>query len=230
MTARLTLDRPWLGLDLGAPMRVLSWAVNRPGIVTARHILWREVRNADLPADLDAVAWLRAELAARGAADAVAFLTSRDIRAHVARSAQAGAVRASAVATVGLSNAERVGTRLDRRGHDWGTINIAVVIEPAHGGLSDTALLEAMSIATQARTAAVMEAGPDLPTGRATGTGTDCIAVAAPSGLMDYAGLHTDTGEAVGRAVHDAIAAGTRDWMTHVRRTGTMQAPSEGMA
>jgi len=228
MTADLHLDRPWLRLDLGGRMRVLSWAVNRPGIVTARQILWREVRNADLPEDLDVSEWFGAQLAARGAGEAVAFLTSRDVRAHVDRSARAGAARARAVATVGLSNAERVGTRLDRSGHDWGTINIAVVIDAAQGGLSEGALIEAMSIAAQARTAAVIEAGPDLPTGRATGTGTDCIAVAAPTGPMDYAGLHTETGEAVGRAVYDAVLAGTRDWMTHVRRPQQAVAQGEG--
>lgn len=227
MTAGVSLERPWLRLDLGGPMRVLSWAVNRPGIVTARQILWREVRNADLPEDLDVTEWLGAQLAARGAGDSVAFLTSRDVRAYVDRSAQVGAVRARAVATVGLSNAERVGTRMDRSGHDWGTINIAVVIDAAQGGLSEAALLEAMSIAAQARTAAVIEAGPDLPGGRATGTGTDCIAVAAPTGPMDYAGLHTEIGEAVGRAVYDAVLEGTRDWMTHVRRPGAAAAQRE---
>jgi ABC-type glutathione transport system ATPase component len=46
-------------------------------------------------------------------------------------------------------------------------------------GALDTALIELSSIATQARTAAVMDHGPDLPTGRATGTGTDCIVVGA---------------------------------------------------
>ncbi|MGR3481375.1 hypothetical protein [Salipiger marinus] len=41
---------------------MLSWALNRPGYVRARRILWREVRNADLPPDLDVRAWLAAEL------------------------------------------------------------------------------------------------------------------------------------------------------------------------
>jgi hypothetical protein len=30
----LTLDAPWLDWDLGAEMPVISWALNRPGIVT----------------------------------------------------------------------------------------------------------------------------------------------------------------------------------------------------
>lgn len=47
------LMRPYLLLDLGAPHRVISWAVHRPGMVEASRILWREVRDADLPPGLD---------------------------------------------------------------------------------------------------------------------------------------------------------------------------------
>lgn len=49
----VTLSRPWLDFDLGAEIPVLSFTLNRPGFVTARRILWREVRNADLTPDLD---------------------------------------------------------------------------------------------------------------------------------------------------------------------------------
>ncbi|MFD0858144.1 adenosylcobinamide amidohydrolase [Roseovarius aquimarinus] len=220
----LTLDAPWLEFDLGTEMRVLSWAINRPGLVTARRILWREVRNADLPADLDVHRWLKDALESRGARDAVAFLTSRDIACHHVARAEVEGMRATAVATVGLSNAERIGTRMDRSGQDWGTINIALRLEPGQGamagaGLSDAALIEALALAASARTAAVMEAGFDLPTGRATGTGTDCIAVAAPAGTIGYAGMHTALGEAAGRAVHEATARGAEEWMRTVRRT-----------
>jgi adenosylcobinamide amidohydrolase len=206
----LTCTPPWLEFDLGEEMQVLSFAPHRPGAVTARHILWREVRNADLPPDLDACDWLAGELSARQASGAVAFLTSRTITKYVTRSAQVGEVRADAVVTIGLSNAERIGTRLDRRGHDWGTINIALRLS---AGLTPVALIEAMSIVAQARTAAVMDAGHDLPTGRATGTGTDCIAVAAPQGAERFVGLHTAAGEAIGRATYEAVLDGARDWM-----------------
>ncbi|MFO7759345.1 MAG: adenosylcobinamide amidohydrolase [Roseovarius sp.] len=208
--SRLHLTRPWLCLDLAHEMPVLSWAVNRPGLVLARRILWREVRNADLPEDVDVEDWLDRELTARDALDAVCFLTSCDIGAHVERSARAGPVSARAVATVGLSNAERVGTRLPTAAHDWGTINIAVEIDT---GLTDTARIEALSIAAQARTVAVTEAGLELTTGIATGTGTDCIAIAASDGDIRYAGLHTEVGEAVGRAVHEAVSQGARAWV-----------------
>ncbi|MGR3617997.1 MAG: adenosylcobinamide amidohydrolase [Roseovarius sp.] len=203
------LDPPWLCLDLPHEMPVLSWAVNRPGLVRARRILWREVRNADLPEHLDVIQWLDAQLAARGARDAVCFLTSCDIARFTEATASADGIRARAVATVGLSNAESVGTRRPLTTHGWGTINVAVEIDAA---LTEAARLEALSIATQARTAAIMAAKIPLPTGLATGTGTDCIAIAAPDGTTRYAGLHTGVGEAVGRAVHDAIARGVALW------------------
>ncbi|WP_420569645.1 adenosylcobinamide amidohydrolase [Thalassovita sp.] len=206
----VTVDRPWIRFDLGQEMRVLSWALNRPGLVHAQEILWREVRNADLPPDLDVHDWLNGVLQDRGALDSVCFLTSRDVRAVTQARARLGEAAAHAVATVGLSNAERIGTRFVRDPAAWGTINVAVRLNV---GLTETALLEAVSIATQARTAAVIEAGLELPTGIATGTGTDCIAVAAPEGTGQYAGLHTDVGVALGKAVYQAVQEGTRAWM-----------------
>jgi len=204
------LDPPWLTLDLAGEMPVLSWAVNRPGLVRARRILWREVRNADLPEHLDVAHWLDAQLAARQARDAVCFLTSCDIARFTTAEACADGIRARAVATVGLSNAESVGHRLSAS-HGWGTINIAVEIG---AGLTEAARLEALSIATEARTAAIMAADIPLATGPATGTGTDCIAIAAPAGDTRYAGLHTGAGEAVGRAVHAAVARGVALWQS----------------
>lgn len=232
----LTQRGPWLHFDLGAPLRVLSWSLNRPGFVTARAMVWREVHNADLTPDLDVAAWFADALAQQGWQDAVAFLTSRDIATWTAAQATVDGITAQAVATVGLSNAEHVGARVDYMGRDWddppgsapsgwGTINIGLRLSfdtaatQSGGsscgpscGLTDAALIELLAIAVQARTAAVMAAGIALPTGIATGTGTDCIAVAAPPGPLPYAGLHTAVGEAAGRAVRDAVAQGVEDW------------------
>lgn len=213
---RVTLNRPWLQMDLGADCRVLSWAINRPGYVTANRILWREVRNADLPPELDVEAWLAEELREKDAEDAVTFLTSRNIQFFTERTANCGPCTAHAVATVGFSNAERVGHRIDRSGKDWGTINVALHIDAR---LSDAALLETLSIAVQARTAAVIDVNCTVPIGVATGTGTDCVAVASPPGDIRYAGLHTDIGEAVGRAVYEAVHDGARHWMATYRET-----------
>lgn len=206
----LTLARPWLEFDLGAEMEVLSFAPYRPGPVRARRILWREVRDADLPEGLDAIDWLAGEMAARGAGDGVAMLTSRRIDAYETSEVTVEGITALAVATVGLSNAERIGTRLVRPSAHWGTINVALRLD---AGLSPAALIEVLTLAAEARTAAVIEAGLDLPSGRATGTGTDCIAVAAPAGEALFAGKHTAIGEAAGRAVHEVVAKGARAWL-----------------
>lgn len=209
----VALARPWLSFDLGAQMQVLSWAINRPGFVLANRILWREVRNADLPLDLDVLDWFAQELETHNAADAVAFLTSRDVTFYTQARVTVGAITAHCVATVGLSNAERVGQRMDRAGMDWGTINVALKLDHP---LSQTGLIETLSIATQARTAAVMDAAYRLANGVATGTGTDCIAIAAPQGNTNYAGLHTEVGEAAGAAVYRATLEGAQQWKAKV--------------
>lgn len=205
----VALARPWLVFDLEDEMQVLSWAINRPGFVVATRVVWREVRNADLPEGMDVLAWFGDELQSSGYTDAVAFLTSRDISFYHEETAAIGSTTAHCVATVGLSNAERVGTRLDRHGQDWGTINVCVKVDRA---LSQAGLVEALSIATQARTAAIIDTELMLPTGLATGTGTDCIAVAAHDSVEDYAGLHTEIGEAVGASVYRATLRGAQQW------------------
>ncbi|WP_313533840.1 MULTISPECIES: adenosylcobinamide amidohydrolase [unclassified Haematobacter] len=90
----VTLDRPWLRCDLGRTRRVLSWSLNRPGFVSARHILWREVRDADLTEDLDTGRWFAGELARCGDAEAVGLLTSRDVGTWRGAAAEVEGVRA----------------------------------------------------------------------------------------------------------------------------------------
>lgn len=216
---RVTLAPPWLVVDLGRVRRVLSFAPHRPGFRSARHILIRQVRDADLTPDLDAMGWLGAEMARIGHAGDVGMMTSRGLHHH--RLAQAGPV--ACLATVGLGNAERVGRRRMVPSSSYGTINIALLVED---GLTDAAMIEALSIVAQARTAAVIAAGIELPTGRATGTGTDCIAVACDAGGTAFAGLHTALGEAIGAAVHDAVLAGALAWVAEHGREPARAAPS----
>jgi adenosylcobinamide amidohydrolase len=206
----VTLARPWLIAGLPRPMRVLGWAPHRPGFVMASRIVWREVRNADLPAGLDVDRWFAAELATAGQTEAVAMLTSRDVATFRQHRVTVDGVPADCVATLGLSNAESVGTRRPYHTADFGTINLAVALGAA---LTEAAQIEALSIAVQARTAAVIDAGLDLPTGRATGTGTDCLALACDAGDLPHAGMHTAVGEAVGAAVRVAVSDAATDWM-----------------
>lgn len=201
----ITLENPWLIADLGRPMRVLSFAPYRPGFVTARQVLIRYVRNDDLGPELDALNWLAGQ-AARIDAQGVALLTSRELR-HYCTAAHG---RARALATVGLGNAERIGQRRVAQGVDYGTINIILRIDAA---LDQTAMLEALTLIAEARTAAIMDAGLRLPDGAATGTGTDCIALACDAGDRVFTGKHTDLGQMIGAATYDAVLQGARDWI-----------------
>lgn len=202
------LARPWLVAEFASPLRVLSWAPFRPGFVQAERVLWREVRNADLSQDFDVDAWFAREM--RQWPDAVGMLTSRDIGTFRLAEARVEGVQATCLATVGLSNAEAVGRRRPYHSADWGTINLCTAVDAP---LTEAAQIEALSIAVEARTAAVIEAGLTLSTGLASGTGTDCAALACPPGDGRYAGLHTAVGEAIGAATRAAIATAAADWM-----------------
>lgn len=78
------------------------------------------------------------------------------------------------------------------------------------------AFLETMSIVAQARTTAVVDSGVRRGGLAITGTGTDCIVIAAPCGPdgAGFAGLHTAIGEAVGAATYQATSAGIETWKT----------------
>jgi len=224
---RVTLYHPWLVADLGAPHRVLSWAVHRPGLVIADRIVWRGVREADLTESLDPAAWVAGEMADAGHGGAVGLITSRDVAHYHRASAMVEDVRVDCLATVGLSNTERVGARrtaaavsrhdpvktlCHRPRYKVGTVNIAVRCNCA---LTEAAMLEAVTVAVEARTLAILDAGRPAPGGVATGTGTDCVALAAPTSgpVLGYAGLHTAMGEAVGKAVLAATGAGVGVWL-----------------
>lgn len=204
----VTLSPPWLEARLNRRMRVLSWAPFGGGWRVTDRVLWREVRNADLGEGVDAIAWLAARIPAQ---DVVAMMTSCDIGTWQEAQVSIEGITAHAVVTLGLSNGESVGKRMPWRKVDYGTINILVAVDAP---LSRTAQIEALSIATQARTAALLDFDIPLPTGPVTGTGTDCLALACPErGREPHAGLHTATGEAIGAATRKAVSRATEEWL-----------------
>ena len=205
------------GLRAAVPDGPLYRAPAPAGLVTAPSRLCGHHRcrlgrgsHSDLGPSIDPHAFLKARLARSGFPNALAFMTSRDIRRHHLCRRRAGAVEAACLTTVGLSNGERVGTR-KAHGPHAGTINTLVHVSVP---LTDGALVEAISIVAQARTAAVIES-QHVERGTAiTGTGTDCIVVASPcrGEPVAWAELHTEVGEAIGGAVYDATRAGAEQW------------------
>jgi adenosylcobinamide amidohydrolase len=194
------------------PQRMASWAIAGGGLRSSEAVVWLEVGDDELRPPVDAQRWLKERLHAAGLPDAVGLLTSRRLDAHVDESCEYAGMRARCVTTVGLGNALRAG---DPPGASAriGTINTLCSLSHA---LTSEALLEALALAAEARALAVREAGvastrTGLP---ASGTGTDCIVIAAPD-LADaarYAGKHTAAGHVLGAAVHAATRRGVTQW------------------
>ncbi|WP_257453744.1 adenosylcobinamide amidohydrolase [Archangium lipolyticum] len=195
------------------PHAVLSWAVINGGRRRARAVVWRQVRDEELVPGVDPVALLAASLGEESPEETVGLLTSRDVSTFDDVRLESGGLSARCVATVGLGNALAAG---DEPGplRRVGTINLLCQLSRP---LSEGALVEAVALAAEARTAALMEAR--VPSRRslrvATGTGTDCIVVAAPEGPGGeaYVGKHTRFGSLLGGAVREATARGVRRWL-----------------
>jgi adenosylcobinamide amidohydrolase len=214
MRVSLTEDERFIEVDFGAPQRTLSWAIVGGGFGMHRRVVWHFVTRGELTKDVDVVAMYEDRLAARGFDSAVGLLTARYLRNYADVRAQHGAVAGRAIVTSGLGNALRAGDPPEH-GSSVGTINVLCHLSVR---LSDAAMLEALALASEARTLALLELNyPSVLTKRpATGTGTDCIVIACPAegAVHEYAGKHTEVGAVVGQSVHEAMRRATEVWLT----------------
>lgn len=221
--------QPWLVARFDGPGAVLSWSANRPGFVTATRVVWLEVKDHEIACLDDPAAFLEARLRAAKLRGAVGLMTARDVRRHHFARATVEDVAVEVLTTVGLTNGERIGRRATDPAAPArvpiGTINTLVHVSRR---LTRGAMVEASSLATQARTLAVLEAGVTREGVVVTGTGTDCVALACPTvGVADpHAGLHTAVGEAIGRAVLEATRAGIAGWIADTAAATSRSAAS----
>lgn len=214
MRVSLSEDERFLEVDFGAPQRTLSWAIVGGGFGVHRRVVWHFVRREELPESVDAAALLRARLQERGYEAAVGLFTARHLRPYAESQARALDTEARAVVTVGLGNALRVGDppAVPSR---VGTINVLCWVSQP---LSDAGLLEALALATEARTLALLELRyPSVVSERpSTGTGTDCTVIACPLApeQQAYAGKHTAVGACVGESVYEATRRAAQTWLS----------------
>ena len=221
MVSRLVTPRPfqldasgdWLVASFAHPCAVLSWAIVNGGWQQTTQVAWLYLKPNELAGVADPAEWLQSRMHARGLAGAVGLMTSRRLHAWIETDACDADCDAWAVATVGLSNALRVG---DPSGlpAPVGTVNLLVYVSKP---LSSEAALELLCLVSEAKALAAVESG--VPSRRSglpsTGTGTDYLAIAWPlSGEREiYSGKHTALGAAAGRAAFTAIRDGIRQWV-----------------
>lgn len=209
------LREPWLVVRFGAPVRAVSWAIVGGGFVDSECVAWLEIKNDDLRPPVDPRALFIERMRTENLTGSIGLLTSRRVATYRDVIAVEGSIHARCIATVGLGNALRVGDSL-RRPKLVGTINILAHVDVP---LTDAALLEASSIAAEAKCAAMLEAdvASRISGKPSTGTGTDCTVIACPlpgrrNNPHDYAGKHTTVGSVLGRAVSQAVGEGIAAW------------------
>ena len=213
---RLERHRDHMLIRLAQPCRILSSAVLNGGLVSATYLLNMRVpenKSADVGAHAEPEDTLEAYARGLGlAGPVVGMMTGAHMQSIQVRTACEAGVDIAIALTSGLSNARRAGDAADAR--VWfktdlpaGTINIALVTSAT---LPPAAMAECLMIVTEAKTAALADAGVNSPvSGRpATGTGTDATAIISGGGAaVRYCGKHTRFGELAAQAVIAALSA-----------------------
>jgi adenosylcobinamide amidohydrolase len=208
------LQPPTLVVAFPKTCRVLSWAPLGGGLTSASHWINHQVEpstklRCDFPSPDQTLAQVARKLGLPRSV--VGQMTSGDIRRFQKAAFSRKGWTVLAVATAGFSNAVRVGEKADHDSTRVGTINLLVWVSQP---LALPSLLEILQIVTEARTLAVLNRKVKSRLSRqlATGTGTDCIAVACPAGKPQrvYAGKHTVLAELTGKAVLKVMAPSRR--------------------
>lgn len=213
MGLRPILAEPWLLVDFGYRHQVAGWPVVGPAWGEATTVAWLQVHDKHLPAGQAPDEYFRGRAKEDRIEADIGLMTAADIALHCCRTGHDAAMEITAIATAGLTNGESVEPKADNappRGWHPGTVNLLL---HANVPLGAGAMIEAVSIVTEARTAAIMNLGISLLDGRRlTGTGTDCIIVAAPKGAhaLGHCGLHTALGRLIGETTYRAVAEVTR--------------------
>jgi len=196
-------NRPLLVWRFEEPVRAIASGPYGGGIGDREWVLNATVDKDYARLDPDVHIVELAELAGLSGSG-VGMLTAVDVRTACTTHDEGVA----ATATVGLGYPTLAAAPPDRApGIGPGTINLVVLLPVA---LSDAALVNAVATATEAKVQALWESGV-----HATGTATDALFIGcARDGAGEpYGGPRSTWGARVARAVHAAVAEGTRHWV-----------------
>lgn len=207
----------WLEVDFLHPHFSLGWTVLGDGWARTNKAIWHKVSDRDLSPTEDPKEYFREKLidTGRSDSDSIGFLTSASLLDYSESVSVLSDLWVRVVGTVGLGNAVHV-AESSKFLEYYGTINLLVQTSVP---LSLSASIEAVSVATEARTAAVLDARIPVEGERiATGTGTDCIGIVSPDRdrAEIYVGKHTEIGRLIGKSVYEVVATGIRKWKENV--------------
>lgn len=145
---------------------------------------------------------------------AIGFMTSASMNSYSSAGKTFENLSVETHLTSGLSNARAAGDKAEYRNllvqkQPAGTINMFIILNMP---LSNQAAIEGLMIAAGAKARVLLELGVKsrVSDAAATGTGTDSTAILYPpirtsSGRIEFAGMHTITGELIARTVMDAL-------------------------
>lgn len=213
-----------LVIDLGQRRRILSSAPRGGGFVRARYVINHQVdanprprhRSADQPVPVcergDPARYLGLVAKKVGVThDCVGLMTAVPIRRLVALREQAERLWVEGFFTAGVTNAVRVGDPIGtEHAYGPGTINMVLV---TNARLTCSAMVCAVQVVTEAKTAALFRANVPCWRGRpgATGTGTDATVIVCGDGpSLKFSGTHTRIGMMLGRLVLRGLQKGLR--------------------
>ncbi|MCP9473018.1 MAG: adenosylcobinamide amidohydrolase [Nitrospira sp.] len=230
-TGHRVIDRTLI-IDLGGRRRVLSSAPQGGGVRLASYVLNHQVDGHNVTSNgrprrfgdpARCLRQLAARYGLRGAT--VGLMTAVPMTQLVTTRYAAGSLWVECFATVGVANAVRAG--------EWGTIPVTRRVEAknavvpgtinlilvTNSSLSPAAMVGAVQVATEAKTALLLDAQvPSADSGLpATGTGTDVVVIACrlrgDGPFHRYSGTHTILGALIGQAVTHCVSAGLRKAM-----------------
>ena len=192
------------------PLRILSSAVHRGGLASARAVVNLHVGKDDPCAD--PAGMLAAYAHGAGLPEPfVGLLTGAwTERATVGEEDGAG-IPTLAVTTVGLSNRIAAG-RAPVSGWTHDTINTIVVVD---ADPEPSALVNAVITVTEVKALLLQEAGVrDAAGGPVSGTSTDAVVIAATGRGANarFGGPASELGWSIARATRKALWAGIRGW------------------
>lgn len=208
-----------LVIDLGQRRRILSSAPRGGGFVRARYVINHQVdanRRSDQPVPIcewgDPARYLGSVAKKVGVThDCVGLMTAVPIGRLVALREQAEDLWVEGFFTAGVTNAVRAGDLVDtEHAYGLGTINMVLV---TNARLTRSAMVCAVQVVTEAKTAALFRANVPCWRGRlgATGTGTDATVIVCGDGpSLKFSGTHTRIGMILGRLVLRGLEKGLR--------------------